>query len=105
MASNSLEIDQAFVIIRFITQKTSRRIKFKDALYLAEFSFPLETKLRIIERMIKLGRAESVYSALYFRAEFQEAEVQYHKGPTPQKNTLFASVRDILTPPSDGVSG
>lgn len=102
--ANPLEIDQAFAMVKFITQKTSRSIKFKDALYLAGFNFPLETKFRVIERVIRLGRAESVYSALYFRSAFQEAEVQYHKGPIPKKDSSFASIMDILSPPTTGMS-
>jgi len=104
MEPNPVQIDQAFAMVKFITTKTTKSIKFKDALYLAGFSFPLEQKLHLIERVIKLGRAESVYSALYFRAEFQEAEVQYHKGPMPKKDSSFASIGEILTPPSGGTS-
>lgn len=95
--ANPLEIDQAFAMVKYITTKTTRSIKFKDALYLAGFSFPLETKFRVIDRVIKLGRAESVYSALYFRQAFIDAEVNYHKGPIPKKDLITSSVRDILS--------
>ena len=95
---SSVQIDQAFRIIKFITQKTKKSIKVRDAIYLAGFNFPLEEKFRVIERVIKMGRAESVYSALYFRSAFQEAEVQYYKGPMPKKNSSFTSIRDILSP-------
>lgn len=95
--ANPLEIDQAFAMVKFITTKTNKSIKFRDALYLAGFSFPLETKFKVIQKVINLGRAESVYSALYFRQAFIDAEVSYHKGPTPKKDTLFASVGDILS--------
>lgn len=97
MKANPLEIDQAFVMVKYITTHTARAIKFRDALYLAGFSFPLETKLRIIDRVIGLGRAETIYSALYFRQAFIDAEVSYHKGPIPKKDTSTSSVGDILS--------
>lgn len=93
---NPLVIDQAFIITKYITTHTMRAIKFKDALYLAGFSFPLETKLRLIDSVIGMGRAETIYSALYFRIAFHEAETQFHKGPKPPEDSLPASVGEIL---------
>ena len=90
-------MEEAFQIIRFITERTGRAIKFKDAKYLASFNFPIDTKLEVIERILSDKGAGNVFSALYFRQEFIKAEVAYHKGELPKPHSNFSSVGDILS--------
>lgn len=95
-------MDEAFKIIKFITKRTGRAIKFKDAKYLASFDFPLEVKLTVIENVLNIGGAGRVFSALYFRQEFIKEESKYHKGEMPKPHSDFSSIRDILSPPLSG---
>lgn len=90
-------MNEASQIARYIAKQTGRTIKVRDASYLASFNFPLERKLEVIKRVIDLGRAGSIYSALYFRIAFVEEEVSFHKGPIPKKDSSFSSVSDILS--------
>jgi len=100
---NPIVADQARVIIKFITTKTAKSVKWRDAYYLASFSFPLDQKLEVIKQVIeRSGSAGCIYSALYFRSAFIEAERQFHKESFVVRRSVPVSVRDILFPPSSG---
>ena len=96
-------MNEAFEIVHQITERIGKPVRFRDAKYLASFDFPLEEKCRVIRKVIEKGGAENIYSALYFRQAFIEAETNYHKGSLPKKDSLFVRVSSVLS--STGIAG
>lgn len=90
-------MNEAFEIVHQITERTGKAIRFRDAKYLASFNFPIEEKCRVIRDVIERGGAENIYSALYFRQAFIEAEANYYKGSLPGKDSSFVRIGEVLS--------
>jgi hypothetical protein len=87
----------AFEIVKLANSHSGLPYKFRDAYFLAKFSFPLEQKLEIINKEFTSAMIQdrSIYSLMWFRETFQEAETTYQKGPQ-QKEGSMEKIRDII---------
>jgi hypothetical protein len=90
---------EAIEIMRFLQKRRDvvDNILLTQAMYLAQFSFPLDMKLQVLDRIIKLAVIDgrTIWSLSYFREAFREAESTFHKGAPPVKGEMM-KVSEIL---------
>lgn len=87
---------EAIEIMRY-AQKKGVKTCLTHAMLLAQFSFPMERKLRMIDMIVAgagLGGG-NIWSLRYFMEPFRAAESDFHKGKPPKKGEMM-KVSEIL---------
>lgn len=88
---------EAIEIMRYAQKQRVRYVTLTMAMRLAQFSFPIEEKFRIIEVVVKDTESMNgfVWALGYFLEPFRKAESDYHKGSPPEKGEMM-KVSEIL---------